>query len=155
MDAQTARGLLAYDANSGVLTWRVSRGKAKAGSVSGSVKKDGYRSVCVFGKSFQAHRLAWLIVHGAWPRQQIDHINGDRDDNRLSNLRDVSVVGNAQNRHKANGSSGLIGVTKHKNGYQAQIGVSNKVRYIGLFRTANEARAAYLAAKQELHVEAL
>lgn len=118
MDAQTARGLLAYDANSGVLTWRVSRGKAKAG-------------------------------------QQIDHINGDRDDNRLSNLRDVSVVGNAQNRHKANGSSGLIGVTKHKNGYQAQIGVSNKVRYIGLFRTANEARAAYLAAKQELHVEAL
>lgn len=117
--------------------------------------KDGYLRISLFGKSFYAHRLAWLFVHGRWPKDQLDHINGDRSDNRISNLRECTDAENRQNwtRPKSNNPHGLIGVNWHAgaNKFSAQIQINRKQKHLGLFETAEEAHSAYLAAKRSLH----
>lgn len=84
-----------YDADTGHLTWL--KGPKKL-SRAGTVDKDrGYRMVFVKGKKYREHRLIWFMVHGEWP-EQVDHINRIKDDNRLSNLRDVNNFDNSQNQ---------------------------------------------------------
>jgi hypothetical protein len=82
--------LLSYEPRFGYFFWKINRGSSKAGDVAGSVCPDGYRLIKVDGKSYKAHRLAWLMTHGEWPAEQIDHINGVRTDNRIVNLREAS-----------------------------------------------------------------
>lgn len=108
-------------------------------------------------KAYLAHRLAWLYVHGTFPANDIDHINGVRHDNRIENLRDVPRVVNAHNRNRANknNSHGRLGVYKVRHRWVAQLGAKGARRYLGIFDSAVEAEAAYLAAKEaydgELH----
>ena len=105
-------------------------------------------------REYSAHRLAWLYVHGAWPTGQIDHINGDRGDNRISNLRDVTPALNTQNQRRAarsNKSSGLLGVTANRGRWLAQISIGGKSRNLGRYATPEEAHAVYVAAKRVLH----
>jgi hypothetical protein len=99
------------------------------------------------------HRAAWLYVHGKWPNGQIDHINGDRSDNRISNLRDVSHSVNQQNVHRPrrDNASGFLGVTRQKNLWTSQVTVSGKTLHLGLFKTPEEAASAYLEAKRKHH----
>ena len=96
------RELLFYDANTGNLIWKITRSlNAMAGTKAGYCKKsDGYVYVRVEQKAYTAHRLAWLYVHGVWPTQCLDHINGERADNRFLNLRPATVKQNAENRKK-------------------------------------------------------
>ncbi|WBK39668.1 hypothetical protein [Xanthomonas phage L522] len=106
--------LLAYDPATGELRWKVARGRhgnaCKAGSVAGSVNSRGYIQVGVHGRLYQAHRLAWLLHHGAWPSQQIDHIDRDRTNNRIDNLRECSNSENQQNVGKrSDNKSGVQG----------------------------------------------
>jgi HNH endonuclease/AP2 domain len=99
--------------------------------------------------------VAWLIVYGAWPSKNIDHINGVKTDNRIANLRDVSQSINGENRAAPRKStrSGFLGVTKDKDGkFRAQISVGGKNTHLGVFAVAEEAFAAYLSAKRRLHV---
>lgn len=104
------------------------------------------------GRSLLLHRVAWTLFHGEPPKQQIDHINGDKADNRIENLRDVSMSVNAQNRRRPMTATGFLGVTKHQAGrFQAQIRVGDKNHYLGLYDTPEEAHAVYVAAKRELH----
>lgn len=142
--------LLDYQPESGVFTWK------KSGAVAGSPTADGYVKIKVRQRMYRAHRLAWFYVHGAWPSQLIDHINGDRADNRIANLRDVSNSVNRQNAKTANADSktGVLGVTYRpsKAKYQAQIAVNGKNRYLGMFDTEQEAHQAYLTAKREVHI---
>jgi len=102
-----------------------------------------------------ASRLAWFYVHGAWPDGQVDHINGDHTDNRLSNLRVLTNAQNAQNRSRArrNNSTGLLGVSydKRDDRYRARIMVDGRMVSLGYHPTAHEAHAAYLEAKAALH----
>lgn len=156
-ETELARELFRYDEASGQLFWRVNRGRtAKAGQVAGHVdSKHRYRVIRFLGRLTMAHRIAWLYVHGVWPSGDIDHINGVRDDNRIENLRDVSRSANLQNQRQAsrNNKCGMLGVSLHKETgkFVAQIMAGRKQKYLGLFDTAEEAHAAYLRAKAELH----
>lgn len=113
----------------------------------------GYRVGRVNNILMRAHRVAWAIYHGAWPSHDLDHINGDRSDNRLCNLRDVSRLDNLRNMSmSAHNSSGITGVyrNKHTRRWSAKISVNNRSRHLGYFETAAEAEAARKAAEVEL-----
>lgn len=146
---------ISYDSDTGVFTWAVSRRGCAKGTIAGHINKEGYRIVKVGRKAYPAHRLAWFIVHNQLP-EFIDHINGRRDDNRISNLRSVSHSENMQNKREAmvnNRSSGLLGVTwnkQHKR-WQSKLMISKKAHHIGYFDTPESAHAAYLYAKRRLH----
>lgn len=148
--------LICYDKDTGILTWRVYRGGRKAGSEVGRINKEGYIATRIEPKYYLSHRLAWLYVYGDWPKGQIDHINGVRSDNRISNLRDVTVSQNGQNRRYApitNQTSKVRGVTWHKaiKKWQAQICINQVFHYIGVFITLDEAKAARELAELKLH----
>lgn len=153
-----ARELLSYCAETGVLTWNVDRAYVvRAGDIAGTNGINGYRQIIVDGERHKAHRVAWLIANGKWAVGDIDHINGVRSDNRLTNLRDVSRSVNMQNQrvaHQCN-QSGLLGVSPHKRNkkrpWAASINVGGKVMHLGYFATPEEAHAIYLANKRALH----
>lgn len=120
----------------------------------GSLYLDGYRRVSIGRTRILEHRLAWALSHGAWPEDFIDHVNGDRSDNRLINLREASRSENGQNRAKSsNNSSGFTGVSfcKRYNCWQASIQFQRKPKFIGYFETPEFAAAAYAEAKSALH----
>ncbi|AAP58670.1 3R [Xanthomonas phage Xp10] len=108
--------LLAYEPETGLLRWKVAKAiRIKVGDVAGCVNGDGYPRVCLHGRQYQAHRLAWLLHTGSWPSKHLDHISGQRDDNRIVNLRECSHAENHQNRGKnKNNTSGIQGVSWHK-----------------------------------------
>lgn len=149
---------LHYAPTTGVFTWRnPNKYRSEyAGRVAGSLHTMGYIHIYVDGKAYKAHRLAWFYVYGEWPVLDIDHMNGDRADNRIENLREISRSGNAENRHRAREghATGLLGVVwrARNRKYEARISVGGKYLYLGLFRTAEEAHAAYLTAKRVHHV---
>lgn len=145
--------LLAYDPGSGVFVWRVSRGSVSAGRRAGTITDRGYVAIIADGRLYKAHRLAWLYTFGHFPSKQLDHVNGERDDNRLCNLREATNAENQQNL-SADGcnSCGLRGVAKTKNGrFAATIRVSGKNRYLGTFDSAEDAHQAYLEGKARFH----
>lgn len=154
--AALARELLSYDAESGLLTWRQRRGgSAVAGAVAGTHRSDGYIRVSVAGKLFLAHRLAWCLHHGKWPEGEIDHIDGDKANNRIENLRVVSHVENARNCKKSsNNTSGTMGVyrNRQKQRWVAEIGNtrSGTYRYLGCFTNKADAIAARQKAETDL-----
>lgn len=146
--------LFDYDSETGSLTWKVKGGRRKVGKPAGYLRKDGYRQVWADGKARKEHRMIWMYHHGFDSLCEIDHINGNKSDNRIENLREATKAENQQNRKKAaklNKSSGLIGVTKRHNGWQARIQINKRHVHIGLFSTAEEAHLAYLAKKKEIH----
>lgn len=145
--------LLRYESETGKIFWRTDRGRAKAGQEAGNKKRDGYRSVVVNYRSCQSHLLAWLLHHGTWPNQDIDHINGVKDDNRIANLREVTKSENGQNQHRANSANktGFLGVSRHHSKFVATIKLNGKQHRIGRFDTAEAAHQAYIAAKRRLH----
>jgi hypothetical protein len=153
LSAQKLRELLNYDPETGIFTRRIALCNAvKAGDVAGS-NSNGYLALHVAGRRYKAHRLAWMYVYGDWPKSHIDHINGDKADNRITNLRDVDRSTNLQNMRLATkrNSVGLMGVYPVKGRYTSKIMVNGASRYLGCFKTAEEAHAAYLEAKREFH----
>ena len=161
-----AHRLFSYDAETGLLTRKVSAsgrwGKpqynAKAGDVAGCVESDGYLQVSIKGKQYKAHRIIWLMVTGSLPAKYIDHINGNRADNRLANLREATHSENLCNRGKArNNKTGYKGVFFErnctKNPFMARIGINGKPTYLGHFPTPELAYEAYCKKAVELHGE--
>lgn len=153
--AERVRELLEYSPETGEFRHKASRGGVLSGSVAGCLYANGYRKITIDGRGYLAHRVAWLYVHGEWPATGIDHANGDKDDNRLCNLRMASQSQNMQNILEAPhlSRSGLFGAAwdKARNKWQASIRVDGKRRYLGRFETAEDASAAYLSAKEKLH----
>lgn len=151
---EQVREIFAYDPIVGIVLWRSPKANCvKIGDRAGNRRQDGYRSIEVGGKAYFEHRLIWAHVHGEWPLKHIDHINGDRSDNRLSNLREASVQENAQNRkRRSDNKSGFAGVSRHKDGkWVSSITVAQTSKYLGIFKTPEEARDAYLQAKATFH----
>lgn len=107
-----------------------------------SINSDGYRAGAIFGIKVRAHRVVWAVTHGEWPGGDIDHINGDRSDNRITNLRDVPRMMNSQNcRMSSNNTSGVNGVhfSTSKQRWVAQVGVGMGRKHLGTFLTMGEA----------------
>lgn len=145
-----------YDADTGLFTWRVQRWRRKQGDVAGAVDSKGHIQISVAGRLFGAHRLAWVYVYGPDVPRILDHINGIKTDNRICNLRPADNFINAQNIRSApssNVNSRLLGVTRvtRSESWQARITANGCQRYLGTFPTKEEAHAAYVAAKRELH----
>jgi hypothetical protein len=139
--------LLSYNPDTGVFHWIVTRGGARSGSVAGYKNSRGYWNIWINGKSYQAHRIAWLYMYGKFPDGLLDHINRIKHDNRLCNLREATHSQNCANAsvYKSN-SLGVKGVRLKGNRYQARIRVNKKTIYLGCFDTEDEAHAAYCKA---------
>lgn len=153
---QRLKELIEYDPLTGVLRRRkFTAPRATAGQLAGSSSYAGHRRfICVDGRRYAASRLVWLYVHGHWPKGVIDHINGNPADNRLSNLRDVPQQLNVHNQRHANrrNKTGLIGAHAHPDGgFSASIKAGGRLRYLGYFKTPEEAHEAYVKAKRVLH----
>jgi len=150
------KSVLHYDPESGVFTRLISNnGFIKINSIAGTIHPKGYVIIGINKKYYKAHRLAWFYMHGVWPENQIDHINHNKSDNSIINLRLATNAENTQNKIKprSDNKCGLLGVSYYKNygNYVAQIQVNNKKRLLGYFTTPEEAHEAYLKAKRELH----
>ena len=144
---------LIYDPMTGIFTRRVGAGGSKANSVAGS-PSHGYSNISIDGKIYGAHRLAWLYVHGNLPLGDVDHIDGNRSNNTIANLRDVSRSVNLQNSKEArknNKSSGMLGVSWLHGKWQAKINIGGYRKHIGMFKTPELAHAAYLEEKRIHH----
>lgn len=141
--------LFLYEPSNGVFT-RLKRtsNRITVGSIAGSKDAKGYLTIQAKGKTYKAHRLAWLYFYGVHPAGEIDHINGVKDDNRIKNLRDVPKAINQQNRRNVKGYS------KDGNRWKAQIRANGIWKHLGCYETEGQAHAAYLIAKDQLHVKA-
>jgi len=130
------KGVLKYDKTTGLFKWWT-------GAAAGYFDS-GYMQINIGNRNYKCHRLAWFYEYGEWP-EQIDHINHERSDNRLSNLRNVTHSENMKNKSKYKcNKSGVTGVCYHKRTgkWQARINLNGKEVYLGLFKTIKEASSA-------------
>ena len=147
---------LQYDENTGLFTRLAAKRGVKVGAVTGTPTSGGYLEIRVNYKKLKAHRLAWLYVYGELPRFALDHIDGNPSNNRIKNLRLCTHTENLHNVGVRKGNiSGIKGVNWHKSRgkWQARAVVNHKPYYIGLFKTLEEASAAYQAFAKEHHGE--
>lgn len=139
---------LSYDKETGIIVWTEGRfNGCEAGTL-----LDGYMRIKFEGKNYRNHRVAWFMIHGEWPNGELDHINGDRADNRICNLREATKFQNQGNRKRnSNSKSGIKGViwNKRLQKWEVQIQCENKPRYLGLFHDIEEAAAVYAKAAKE------
>jgi hypothetical protein len=134
--------------------WRLSSNGHRSGDLAGSLNTNGYRHVIVLGRRYYMHRLAWLLRHKAWPHGQLDHINGQKDDNRLGNLRLATPAQNVHNRIRNGELPTGVDRAPGKGRFCARIqGSDGKKIYLGYYDTALEAAAAYAGASIILHGE--
>lgn len=158
MTADEVRRLLDYDPVTGVFTWRVNPGgKARIGKVAGTTDVYGYTIIRYRGKGYKAHRLAWIHHFGSEPAGLIDHINHDRSDNSIANLRDVDAHINANHiRPGIAGRSGVRGVSWFSQyaRWKAMFQYKHKIHFVGHFDTVADAAAALEAARERVRNQA-
>jgi hypothetical protein len=155
-DLSVIASQLNYDHETGLFTWKINKkGPAKAGHRAGAVHSRGYITIRINGHDYLAHRLAWFIQYGTLNEyDQIDHINLDRKDNRIVNLRKATHAENCRNtKVRSHSFSKLKGAHYHKvrKKYRARITIDKKQIWLGYFNTAEEAHAAYKEASLKLH----
>jgi len=154
---ETLRGLFSYDPGAGVVRWRIATrgrgGHIPAGAIAGT-KTEGYGKVTINQTTYPTHRVIWKIWYGTEPPDYIDHIDGNKANNKISNLRAATCAQNMANRtSSALNTTGYKGVSKNAGAYVAWITVNYRQRYLGRYRTAAEAHDAYAAAALALHGE--
>jgi hypothetical protein len=150
-----ANELLSYEKETGILRWKKQRNHlARAGDEAGGLDDLGYKRLMVDNQHWQQHRVVWLLQTGALPLSIIDHIDGDRANNKFANLRLTTAMLNAQNKKKArvDSQTGIIGVRKQKNRWSASISINKHKKHLGSFLTQEEAANAYLYAKRKHHL---
>lgn len=156
---QKLKDVTSYDPETGYLTWRVATSNVvKVGDLVGNLDSLGYRDARVCGVRSRVHRLVWLYVYGEWPSGLIDHINTDKSDNRIVNLRIASARQNVQNvlKSKSTSTTGLLGVCfDSRNGryYSLIREPGGKRKYLGRFETAQQAHEKYMKAWREMNPE--
>ena len=140
MTPEQLRELFTWDPVSGRIHWK-DRYNGRPAFV--SVQTQGYLYGKVFGKNYLAHRVLWALEHGEWPSGDIDHINQNKTDNRMCNLRTATKTENARNKTRnKNNTSGFVGVSKCKNKWRAYVTVDHKQMHLGLFNTKKQAHNA-------------
>lgn len=147
---------MSYDPETGELKWRVKRGgPAFENSVAGCLSSQGYKILSVDDRLYQAHRIIWLYVYGVWPEKDIDHIDRDRANNRLTNLREATRSENLFNTSlPRNNTSGYKGVcfNKSRNKFMAYVTLGKRI-HLGYFLTAELASEAYQVFAKANHGE--
>ena len=148
--------LLDYFPETGELLWRNDRSqRAKKGDRAGHRQKNGYHVVGIDGSNYKAHRIAWVLHYGFDTNMRIDHVNGDRSDNRIDNLRECTNQQNNNNRGPSaiskSGYRGVTRVTCHKELWQASVRVLGKQRYLGCFPSKELAAEFSQLAREMLH----
>lgn len=147
---------LDYDSSTGFFRWKNPPVRCPVkGKIAGRIDSGGYRQIAINKLRYGAHRLAWFYHYAKWPKGQLDHINLNKDDNRIENLRECSPANNSWNRRvRSDSKTGLKGVVhSYKGNYCAYITKNGHDVYLGYFPTAEEAHAAYVEASQRLHGE--
>jgi hypothetical protein len=157
MNQETVKALFTYNPDTGVFTWNVSvKGSKGKGKQAGTVTHKGYVDVCVSGKKYGLHRLAFLWMTGSIP-SNVDHINGVKSDNRWCNLRSATIRENSFNCEKRNAVSGYRNVYFDKRGikkwFVAVFDKHGKRHHFGYFMTPEEANEVAEKARKELHGE--
>lgn len=154
--AEKVAAVLSYNPQTGLFYWKQQlSNRAPIGSMAGWLE-NGYFKIALFGHRVYAHRLAWLMQTGKWPKDTVDHIDTNRANNKWKNLREATQAENARNKSKLRtNTTGLKGAYFHRGSqrYMAQIVKGRKQHYLGLFDTAQEAHAAYVVASDKLHGE--
>lgn len=145
--------LLNYNQESGEFTWRDSvNSRAKSGSIAGTTTANGYRTIGIGGKKYASHRLAWVYMYGGTPINQIDHINHNRCDNRICNLRDVTASQNSKNRENMTNKSGIMNVywNDKRGSYSVRMTSNGVLHIFGAYKdielaelVASEARTSH------------
>lgn len=145
--------LLHYEPETGVFT-RLSTVniRSQRGMQAGSISTLGYRLLGIDYHRFYEHRVAWFYVHKEWPPHTIDHIDGDRANNRLSNLRLATLTDNNRNKPvRSTSQTGFKGVKRVGRRFRAQIDVNGRSIHLGYFASPEDAHCAYCKAADEMH----
>lgn len=140
------KSILEYSPETGIFTWKVSRSCIRSGTIAGHLNYYGYIYISVDKKLYKLHRLAWFYMMGVWPKDNIDHINQIKTDNRWTNLRECTKSQNGANRPKQkNNSSGYKGVgwRKDTKKWRAYIKCNGQMMDLGCFIDKNDAAIAY------------
>lgn len=156
MDSKRLKELMSYDRDTGVFIRKKAnpRGRGRAGDIAGCLNAYGYLRICLDYKDYYGHRLAWLYCFGEFPEDQIDHINGNRSDNRICNLRLANNSENNRNRTiQANSTSGYKGVSLHKksNLWHAHATINGKRLSGGYHKTKELAYRAACSLRESIH----
>jgi len=148
---ETAREFLYYNPKFGYILWKKKpspkANRIAVGQLAGYINQVGDIRIAIKGKEYKAHRLAWLLHYGKFPKDEIDHINGNRADNSIRNLRDVAHRENMSNQKQHRKGRDLpVGVSRHPNSqkYHARAYKNGKCNHIGLYKTVEQAKEAYL-----------
>lgn len=140
----------AFRYSEGRLFWRINGVGKKLGAEAGTSKTNkGYYQVCLDRCVMLSHRVIWALIHGKWPEDQLDHISRDKEDNRISNLREASCLQNNGNKLlRRDSTTKVIGVTfcKRRAKFVAQIKIEGRHKHLGCYDSAVEAGAAYAGA---------
>jgi hypothetical protein len=142
---EKVKELLDYNSETGVFTWKTKIGtNCRAGKLAGSLTDEGYIRIKLCGKSYQVHRLVWLMEYGKFPEYYIDHINGIKTDNRICNLRNATSRENQQNTIKHRNGK-LVGACyiKSKQRWRARAKIAGCEVHLGYFSTEEMAHSAY------------
>ena len=154
---ELAMTFLDYNPDTGLFHWKKSGGsRAVVGRLAGNFDpSNGYCKIGICGQQLYAHRLAWLFIHGEMPSLQVDHIDGNRMNNAISNLRLANQSEQNQNQRtgRATRKDRPLGAYFRKDSgkWMSQITIDGKVIRLGLYATESEAAAAYLVAKKQVH----
>ena len=141
-----------YNINTGIFTWKKSRRGVAKGVVAGTLRQDGYVHLCIGEERHFAHRVVYLLMEGYMP-EQVDHINGNRSDNRWENLRACTPSENSQNRRITNSKSGFKNVNWHEQTkkWRVQVMIDGKSRSFGLYSNIEDAKRVAIIARKEIH----
>lgn len=153
LTAEWVRENLAYEPDTGVFLWKKRGFGRTLGKIIGTTVWPGYIVLKLDGEVHYAHRVAWLYVNGVWPDKALDHIDGDKANNGIENLRLATSAQNAARRRTKRTIAPSRGVFPHGAGFVARIHHGGKRHYLGYFPTAVEAKAAYEAKATEIYGE--
>ncbi len=151
--------VLSYDTDTGIFINKITRSNnALEGNIAGNTNTidNKYLEIYLDGKHYAAHRLAWFFAYKIWPLNDIDHIDGNKSNNKIANLREATRSENLYNRgNRKDNTSGYKGVCfdKRSGKYRAYININGKQKSLGYHYTAEKASEAYKLAAKELHKE--
>lgn len=154
------RSILDYDPEAGIFRWKYRADMRPqwniryAGKVAGSKGQRGRIEIRIDGKSYLAHRLAWLFMTGHWPENEIDHKDIDPSNNTFSNIREATRRQNAANKKPyPQNTSGYMGVTFSRSSrkWMAMIKIDGKTTYLGVYKNIEDAANAYMEAAEKVH----